>query len=139
MKKVEKEIYKIENNINKLIDLHLEGILDKASFEVKHIELIQELEKVKFNEKEIQEAVNKEGDLQDRINTFRKLFEDNEFLEKFDREIFESVIDKIIVGKIDENGDVNPYSITFVFKTGLEIEKKDIKDNLYLYPLHDPS
>ncbi len=139
LKKVEKEIYKIENNINKLIDLHLEGILDKASFEVKHIELIQELEKVKFNEKEIQEAVNKEGDLQDRINTFRKLFEDNEFLEKFDREIFESVIDKIIVGKIDENGDVNPYSITFVFKTGLEIEKKDIKDNLYLYPLHDPS
>jgi site-specific DNA recombinase len=137
LKKVEKEIDKIENNINKLIDLHLEGILDKASFEVKHIELIQELEKVKSNEKELQEVVNKEGDLQDRINTFRKLFEDNEFLEKFDREIFESVIDKVIAGKIDENGNVNPYSITFIFKTGLEIEKKDIKDNSYLYPLHD--
>lgn len=137
LKKVEKEIYKIENNINKLIDLHLEGILDKASFEVKHIELIQELEKVKSNEKELQEVANKEGDLQDRINTFRKLFEDNEFLEKFNREIFESVIDEVIAGKIDEDGNVNPYSITFVFKTGLEIEKKDLKDNSYLYPLHD--
>jgi hypothetical protein len=66
-----------------------------------------------------------------------KIIEDNEFLEKFDREIFESVIDKVIAGKIDENGNVNPYSITFIFKTGLEIEKKDIKDNSYLYPLHD--
>lgn len=42
----------------------------------------------------------------DSIAAFRKLFEDNKFLEEFDREIFETVIDKILVGKIDEDGVV---------------------------------
>ena len=85
----------------------------------------------------MQSIVNEEGDLKNRIAAFRKLFEDNKFLEEFDREIFETVIDKILVGKIDEDGVVNPYSITFVFKTGLEIEKKDIDNNLYLHSTHD--
>ncbi|MGB4607249.1 MAG: recombinase family protein, partial [Sedimentibacter sp.] len=75
--------------------------------------------------------------LKDRIDTFRKLFENNEILKEFDREIFESVIEKIIVGKIDEDGNKNPYSVTFIFKTGLEIEKNDKKSNLYSYPTYD--
>ena len=106
------------------MNLYLEGTLRKENFEAKYAELSNELEKVKVREKELQSIVNEEGDLKNRIAAFRKLFEDNKFLEEFDREIFETVIDKILVGKIDEEGVVNPYSITFVFKTGLEIEKK---------------
>lgn len=50
-------------------------------------------------------------------------FDKNELLDEFDREIFENVIDKIIVGKVDEEGKENPYSITFIFKTGLQLEE----------------
>ena len=51
LKKIEKEeINKIENNINKLVDLHLEGILEKENFETKYTELLNELEKVKAKE-----------------------------------------------------------------------------------------
>ncbi len=37
-------------------------------------------------------------------------------LEMFDREIFENVIDKVIIGKVDESGIRNPYSVTFLKK-----------------------
>jgi len=30
------------------------------------------------------------------------------------------LIEKVIVGKIDENGEVDPYNITFIYKTGLD-------------------
>ncbi len=106
------------------MDLHLEGILEKENFESKYTELLDELEKVKAKEEELQTITSKEDNLKDRIDTFRKLFENNEILKEFDREIFESVIEKIIVGKIDEDGNNNPYSVTFIFKTGLVIEKK---------------
>lgn len=137
LKEIEIKTSEIEKKIDNLMNLYLEGTLRKEDFETKYAELSNELEKVKVREKELQSIVNEEGDLKNRIAAFRKLFEDNKFLEEFDREIFETVIDKILVGKIDEDGVVNPYSITFVFKTGLEIEKKDIDNNLYLHSTHD--
>ena len=137
IKKIKKEINKIENNINKLVDLYLEKILSKEDFENKYSELLNELEKVKAKEEELQTIISKEDSLKDRIDTFRKLFENNEILKEFDREIFEGVIEKIIVGKTDDDGNKNPYSVTFIFKTGLVIEKNDKDSNLYSYPTHD--
>lgn len=137
LRKIKKEINKIENNINKLVDLYLEKILSKEDFENKYSELLNELEKVKAKEEELQTIISKEDSLKDRIDTFRKLFENNEILKEFDREIFEGVIEKIIVGKTDDDGNKNPYSVTFIFKTGLVIEKNDKDSNLYSYPTHD--
>ena len=39
-------------------------------------------------------------------------------MEEFDRGIFESIIEKVIVGGYDENGEKDPYKITFIYKTG---------------------
>lgn len=38
---------------------------------------------------------------------------------KFDRHIFESLIEKVIVGSIDDDGNIDPYKLTFIYKTGL--------------------
>ena len=53
----------------------------------------------------------------------KPIFDSNELLKKFDREIFENVIDKVIIGKVDDQSIRNPYSVTFIFKTGLELEE----------------
>mgnify|MGYP000647597784 CR=1 FL=1 len=37
-------------------------------------------------------------------------------MEEFDRGIFESIIEKVIVGGYDENGEKDPYKITFIYK-----------------------
>ena len=38
----------------------------------------------------------------------------------FDRYVFESIVEKVIVGEIDEDGKVDPYKLTFVYKTGFK-------------------
>ena len=43
-------------------------------------------------------------------------------LEEFDRGIFESIIEKVIVGGYDEDGNKDPYKITFIYKTGFKNE-----------------
>jgi len=32
--------------------------------------------------------------------------------------VFESIVEKVIIGESDENGNANPYKLTFVYKTG---------------------
>lgn len=49
-------------------------------------------------------------------------------LKEFDREAFDSIIEKVIVGEIDENGNINPNILRFVLKIGSEY-KYDLNSN----------
>ena len=40
----------------------------------------------------------------------------NNILDEFDRVVFESIVDKVIVGETNEDGTVDPYKLTFVMK-----------------------
>ena len=55
--------------------------------------------------------------------TMRKLLTDAPVLKEFDRNVFESIIEKVIVGGYDEAGNADPSMITFVYKTGFEYKK----------------
>ena len=52
----------------------------------------------------------------------------NGVLEEFDRGIFESIIEKVIVGGYDEDGNKDPYKITFIYKTGFRNEIGNAKE-----------
>ena len=46
-------------------------------------------------------------------------------LDKFDRVVFESIVDKVIVGEISEDGTIDPHKLTFVLKG---MEKRVVSD-----------
>ncbi len=54
------------------------------------------------------------------MKIFKTMLEKKEVLKEFDRYVFESIVDKVIVGELEENGDVDPYKLTFVYKTGFK-------------------
>jgi len=136
LRKIQNEVRKMEGNIDKLINLCLSGVLDKEDFERKYNELTAELDKVRAREEELQEIIRKENDLQDRMNNFKKVFEGGQVLQEFDREVFEGMIEEIVVGS-EEDGKVNHYTITFIFQTGLQIKKSDKNKGLYSYSTDD--
>lgn len=57
------------------------------------------------------------------------MLERKEVLKNFDRYVFESIVEKVIVGEIDEDGKVDPYKLTFVYKTGYkdDLDGEDFK------------
>ena len=67
--------------------------------------------------------------MQRRLVDFRKALSKNQILEGFDRGIFESIIEKVIVGGYDENGEKDPYKIIFIYKTGFKNDLKQKKNN----------
>src|SRR5699024_4470023 len=117
--KTEKEIQSLENKKNKLVDMRLENIIDKETYNEKYNALMQEInEKVQTREKSLSN-LEEEKDIKKRLLAFKKVLEQNEVIETFDRYVFESVVDKVIVGGVDEDGNKDPAMITFVYKTGL--------------------
>ena len=142
--RVENEIHAIEQKRNRLIDMRLEETIDKATYEKKYSELESILEGLLTEREQLEQSSKEEINLEKRIAHFRKVLENNEILKDFDRCVFESIVEKVIIGEIDENGNANPYKLTFVYKTGYSNavqskmhkqikKKKNDKGNLHSY------
>ncbi|SDB69527.1 recombinase family protein [Butyrivibrio sp. INlla16] len=120
-RKLEEVNRKIRDNENKqrnLIDLRLESKFDTATFDKTKEDLDKELENL-LTEKEVLEAREQNKDeLAKRIQEFKKTLAQNQVLETFDRSIFEALVEKVIIGEKDEEGNTDPYKITFVYRTG---------------------
>ncbi|WP_207638337.1 hypothetical protein [Desulfoscipio gibsoniae] len=113
-----KRLHSIEQKRNRLIDMRLEETIDKAAYEKKYGEFELILGDLLSEKERLQQSSQEEIDLAKRIEHFRKVLEKNEVLTAFDRCVFESIVEKVIIGEVDEDGNNNPYKLTFVYKTG---------------------
>ena len=119
IKKLSAEIGKTEIKISKLLDLHLEGTIGKEAYEQKYEELAGTLEKLKAERLELENILDEEKSIKVRVSAFRKLFESNQPLTAFDPDVFETVIEEVMLGGEEEEGTKNPFMLTFIFKAGL--------------------
>ena len=76
----------------------------------------------------MQQQSDEKSSLQRRLSDFKKALSHNEVLEEFDRGIFESIVEKVIVGGLDEDENKDPYKITFIYKTGFKNEIGNAKE-----------
>ena len=64
----------------------------------------------------MQANVSNQKDVGKRMASLKKVLSDGNILEEFDRVVFESIVQKVIVGEVAEDGTVDPYKLTFVLK-----------------------
>lgn len=118
--KVEKDIHALETKRAKLVDMRLEEVLDKETYESKYFDLTGQIDKLQAQRHDLQEASETEDTMKKRIASFRRTLEQNNVLDKFDRYVFESIVEKVIVGGYDEEGHKDPFKLTFIYKTGFQ-------------------
>ena len=104
----------------KLVDMRLEETIDKETYEQKYYDLTSQIELLQKERVSLQESAETENTMKRRIAEFRKTLEENEVLDTFDRYVFESIVEKVIVGGYDENGVKDPAMLTFIYKTGFK-------------------
>ncbi|MCM1991354.1 hypothetical protein [Oceanirhabdus seepicola] len=109
--------------------MKIEGIIDKVTYENKYLEFSIVLERLKAEKVDLNASKEKTVDIKKRINSFRKVFDSNKPIKEFDRVVFESAVNKIILSGIDEEGNTDPYMLTFIFKSGMShsLKGKDVK------------
>lgn len=122
IEKIDKDIERLKYKMSNLLDLKIDDSIPLEQFEKKKQKIVSDLEKKEKERNEIVQEIQSEEQIQQRIEKFRNLFNNQIVLEEFDREVFECFIDKVIIGETLEDGTVNPYVIRFICKGEKEEE-----------------
>jgi len=120
----------LEKRLSKIIDMELDDDIDrKEMFVKKERELLDELNSIKDKIREYEKLLDENKGLSKQIKAIDEYFDKYPTtLKKFNREAFENMIECIIVGDYDENGNKLPRVARFILKTGKEY-KFEITNN----------
>ena len=114
------KIIKLETKSQTLVEMRLEDRISKEDYDKKYKDLEVELNSLGEQKNEKSLALQGEESINTRIHSFRELFKEDFRMDEFDGDIFESLIDKVVIGETDENENTNPFLFTFVFKAGIK-------------------
>ena len=115
-KRVEKEISALEKKRKKLTDMYLDDKISKEAYDDKYSELNHKLEKCEEERLLFSENALSQKNIANRMKTIREKLKNAEICDEFDRLVFESIVEKVIVGENAEDGTIDPYKLTFVLK-----------------------
>jgi len=115
-KKIDRDIFVTEGKRKKLTDMLLDDLISKEAYDEKYNDLVLDLHKSIDKRTILESNIGEQKNISKRMARLRKALETNEILDEFDRVVFESIVEKVIVGGFDEDGTANPYKLTFVLK-----------------------
>ena len=112
LKKEQKTLDNLEQRRKKLTDIYLDDGLTKEAYDEKYEELTVKIQKSKDSIELLQNNVSNQKDVGKRMASLKKALADGDILDEFDRVVFESIVEKVIVGETNEDGTVDPYKLT---------------------------
>ena len=124
LKRINKEINVIVKSEKDLVELKLSDAISIDIYQEKYNEISISKEKLLEEKRILEVTLTDEKALKERLEGFKKLLESNKYLEEFDRAVFESIVEKIIIGGTNNEGEIDPAMITIIYKTG----KKDFQN-----------
>jgi hypothetical protein len=94
----------------------IDGTITKEVYDEKMLEFTRKLHTLSDKRKMLSDSISTQKDINKRMSDLRETLEKEEILDEFDRTVYESIIEKVIVGGYDEDGTPDPYKLTFILK-----------------------
>lgn len=107
----------MESRRSKLLDMLMDGKISQEAYDEKYKDFTNKIDKYVDEQRILLDNVKEQKNIGKRMAEMKNAISTENVLDEFDRLVFESVVDKVIVGDIDENGNVDPFKLTYVFKT----------------------
>lgn len=127
VKQLEKDISSIETKKSRLTDLLIDGKIEQEDYDEKKLSFQRKLHQMTEEKAYLEENIGQQKNISKRMDQLRKTLENEDILDEFDRIVFESIVEKVIVGGYDENGNPSPYKLTFVLKCNQDLKVNDAK------------
>lgn len=116
LKRIEKEISSLEKKRKKLTDMYLDDKISKEAYDDKYSELGNKLDKCEEEKNLFSDCALSQKNITDKMKLIRQKIKGADVLDEFDRVVFESIVEKVVVGDMEEDGTADPYKLTFVLK-----------------------
>ena len=124
----EKEV--LQKRLSSLIDMKLDNIENQEIYIDKEKELNSSIRKINEEIKENELLKDNNKNISRQLEQINKvILESDKSLKEFDKNVFDNMVDKIVIGEKDDNGECNPYVIRIFLNIGTEYKGKLIKNN----------
>ena len=110
------KIERLEARKSQLTDLLLDGTIPKKDYEKKTAELNAKVDELVTEKGLILLSIREKKQVDKRMQELRTLIETQDPMDKFDRVVFQSIVEKVIVGGYDSEGSPAPYKLIFILK-----------------------
>lgn len=107
----------LKEKLKKLLDLKLDNTITEEAFKEKNNEIERRIRNIQKQIENKASTVNKEDNLKSKMEEIKNLLKSHDIINEFDREVFDILVDKVIIGEIDEEGNKNPYVMSFILKS----------------------
>ena len=128
VKRIETSISNLEYKRKKLTDMLLDDKISKDAYDEKYDEFTIKISRAKEERDYFLVNANTQHNVGKRMKELRQRLTEVDVLDTFDRVVFESIVEKVIVGDVNEDGSVDPYKLTFVLKGNGKKAISDAKD-----------
>lgn len=122
IKNLQKKVDEIDRKMSVLVDLHIEGNIDQDVYITKKDTMAKRKEKLQHEIELLQMDNDEDKNLEIGLEKIEKILRKNQIMPQFDKDIFEAIVNKVIVGEKND-----PMSVCFVLKKGDEL-KDNTKD-----------
>ena len=127
--KLKEDKIEYENKISKLVDLMVDGTIDSEMFKNKKATLLNKIEKMDKEIEQLQLVKEDDDEIERGIIKLKEMLNSDKIfnIEKFDEQIFDALIDYVIIGGYNEKDEKDSYLIRFICKKSFNFTpKKDI-------------
>lgn len=114
--RVQRKLYKLEEQRKKLTDIFIDDKITKEAYDEKYNELSFKIDRAEKEKSVISDNSLIQKSIKERMEEILLNLKDANVLDAFDRIVFESIVEKIIIGDISEDGEIDPYKLTFVLR-----------------------
>ena len=133
LEKFKKEFVDIKSKKSKLIDLMVEDKISENDYDEKVEKYNRKLEILENRIEQLKLLAEDKKSITDGLKKVRELLDSKDIIEDFDQEIFNAIVDYVIVGGSDENGVIDPYLIRFILKREFDLSvPKDVPDEVVI-------
>ena len=133
LEKFKKEFVDIKSKKSKLIDLMVEDKISEDDYNEKIEKYNRKLEILENKIEQLKLLAEDKKSITDGLKKVRELLDSKDIIEDFDQEIFNAIVDYVIVGGNDENGIIDPYLIRFILKREFDLSvPKDVPDDVII-------
>lgn len=110
----------LEKRLSHLIDMKLDDYDNKNAYVLKEKEINSDLKELDQQIKNYEFIESNNKNIEKQLKEIEKVLNAPKTIKDFDEEIFNNLVEKIIVGEKDENGNISPNIIRFILKIGTE-------------------
>ncbi len=130
---IKSRINAYQNKIDNLVELKLENMINEEQYARKFNELNKKLSSSKKQLEKIEKISESKAEIKTRLNEFKRVLNNGTKTDKFDQDLFEAMVDKIILGGYDENGKKDPYMLAFILHGGfIQTDLSDEKESGFM-------